>query len=83
MIDIKTKDFSDPSKVVAYEENLMQLAAYRVGLGIPEARCANVFISRTNPDAVAIKEWDEEDLIRGFGMFTALLAFWQYKNQYE
>jgi len=83
VIDIKTKDFSDPSKVVAYEENLMQLAAYRVGLGIPEARCANVFISRTNPDAVAIKEWDEEDLIRGWAMFTALLAFWQYKNQYE
>ena len=83
VIDIKTKDFSDPSKVVAYEENLMQLSAYRVGLGIPEARCANVFISRTNPDAVVIKEWDEEDLIRGWAMFTALLAFWQYKNQHE
>lgn len=83
VIDIKTKDFSDPSKVVAYEENLMQLAAYRVGLGIPEARCANVFISRTNADAVVIKEWDEEDLVRGWAMFTALLAFWQYKHQHE
>ena len=83
VIDIKTKDFSDPSKVVPYDEHLMQLAAYRVGLGMPEARCANVFISRTNPDLAVVTEWAEEDLQRGWKMFTALLAFWQYKNQYE
>jgi hypothetical protein len=83
VIDIKTKDFSDPSKVVPYDEHLMQLAAYRVGLGMPEARCANVFISRTNPDLAVVTEWAEEDLQRGWKMFTALLSFWQYKNQYE
>lgn len=83
VIDIKTKDFEDAGKVVPYEENLMQLSAYRVGLGIPEARCANVFISRTNPDVVAVKEWAQEDLARGWSMFTALLSFWQHKNQYE
>ena len=83
VIDIKTKDFEDPSKVIPYEENLMQLAAYRVGLGVPKARCANVSISRTNADLAVIKEWEEEDLIRGFEMFSALLTFWQHKNQYE
>jgi hypothetical protein len=83
VIDIKTKDFSDPSKVVPYDEHLMQLAAYRVGLGMPEARCANVFISRTNPDLAVVTEWAEEDLQRGWKMFTALLSFWQYKTQYE
>jgi hypothetical protein len=83
VIDIKTKDFSDPSKVVPYDEHLMQLAAYRVGLGMPEARCANVFISRTNPDLAVVTKWAEEDLQRGWKMFTALLSFWQYKNQYE
>ena len=83
VIDIKTKDFSDPSKVVPYDEHLMQLAAYRVGLGMPEARCANVFISRTNPELAVVTEWAEEDLQRGWKMFTALLSFWQYKNQYE
>ena len=83
VIDIKTKDFSDPSKVVPYDEHLMQLAAYRVGLGMPEARCANVFISRTNPDLAVVTEWAEEDLQRGWKMFTALLSFWQYKSQYE
>jgi hypothetical protein len=83
VIDVKTKDFDDPAKVIGYDEHLMQLAAYRVGLGMPEARCANVFISRTNPDVVAVKEWAEEDLARGWKMFTALLFFWQHKNQYE
>ena len=83
VIDIKTKDFEDAAKVAGYEEHMMQLAAYRVGLGIPEARCANVFVSRTNPDLVVVKEWAEEDLKRGWSMFTALLSFWQYKNQYE
>lgn len=83
VIDIKTKDFEDAAKVAGYEEHMMQLAAYRVGLGIPEARCANVFVSRTNPDLVVVKEWAEEDLKRGWSMFTALLSFWQHKNQYE
>ena len=83
VIDIKTKDFDDPSKVTGYDEHLMQLAAYRVGLGMPEARCANVFVSRTNADLAVVKEWAEEDLKRGWLMFTALLSFWQYKNQYE
>lgn len=83
VIDIKTKDFDDPAKVTGYDEHLMQLAAYRVGLGMPEARCANVFVSRTNADLAVVKEWAEEDLARGWLMFTALLSFWQYKNQYE
>ena len=83
VIDIKTKDFDDPAKVAGYDEHLMQLAAYRVGLGMPEARCANVFVSRTNADLAVLKEWAEEDLARGWLMFTALLSFWQYKNQYE
>jgi hypothetical protein len=82
VIDIKTKDFEDPTKVIPYEENLMQLAAYRVGLGVPKARCANVYVSRTNADLAVIKEWEEEDLIRGFEMFSALLSFWQHKNQH-
>lgn len=83
VIDIKTKDFEDPKKVVAYDEHMMQLSAYRVGLGIPTAKCANVVISRTNPDRVVIVEWAEEDLQRGWEMFCSLLRYWQIKNQHE
>jgi hypothetical protein len=83
VIDIKTKDFDDASKPLWYDEHLLQLAAYRVGLGIPNARCANVFVSRTHPDLSVIKEWAEEDLQRGWEMFTHLLSFWQIKHQHE
>lgn len=83
VIDIKTKDFDDASKVTAYDEHMMQLAAYRVGLGVPTARCANVFTSRNNPDLVVVKEWAEDDLQRGWEMFLSLLKFWQLKNQHE
>ena len=37
----KTKEFGKDDKIDVYDEHLMQLAAYRVGLGMPFARCAN------------------------------------------
>jgi hypothetical protein len=83
VIDIKTKEFTDPAKVDAYDEHLMQLAAYRVGLGMPEARCANVFVSRSVPGLTRVVEWSQEDLERGWKMFAALLNFWQLKNQHQ
>ncbi len=83
VIDIKTKEFTDPEKVDAYDEHLMQLAAYRVGLGMPEARCANVFVSRSVPGLTRLVEWSQEDLTRGWQMFVALLNFWQLKNQHR
>jgi len=83
VIDIKTKEFSDPTKVDGYDEHLMQLSAYRVGLGIPKARCANVFVSRSVPNLAVVKEWSAEDLDRGWEMFTHLLYFWQLKNSHK
>jgi hypothetical protein len=82
VVDVKSKEFSDPSKVDAYEEHLMQLAAYRVGLGVPKARCANVFVSRSVPGLAVVKEWDAADIDRGWLMFVHLLTFWQLKNQH-
>lgn len=83
VIDIKTKEFTDPSKVDAYDEHLMQLAAYRVGLGMPDARCANVFVSRSVPGLTHVVEWSQDDLSRGWKMFSALLNFWQLKNKHQ
>lgn len=83
VIDVKTKEFSDPAKVEGYDEHLMQLAAYRVGLGCPKARCANVFVSRSVPNLVVVKEWSLEDLDRGWPMFSHLLSFWQLKNKHS
>lgn len=83
VIDIKTKEFSDPSKVVGYDEHMMQLAAYRVGVDLPNADCANVFVSVTVPGLVVIHKWSQEDLARGWEMFESLLKFWQAKNQHN
>ena len=83
VVDIKTKEFTDPSKIEAYDDHLMQLAAYRVGLGMPAARCANIFVSRNAPGVVGIFEWDQEDLNRGWEMFHSLLTFWQLKNRHK
>jgi len=59
----------------------MQLAAYRAGLNLPKARCANVFVSVTEPGLVKIHEWTEEDLERAETMFSALLSYWYAKSR--
>lgn len=82
MLDAKTKEFGPDDDVPAYDEHLMQLAAYRVGVGMPNARCANVFTSVSYPGLVKIKEWSEEELQRGWKMFQALRNFWQLKNKF-
>jgi hypothetical protein len=82
VIDAKTKEFGVNDEVPAYEENLMQLAAYRIGLGIPNARCANVFASVSYPGVIKVHEWSEEDLKRGWAMFQNLLNFWILKNKF-
>jgi hypothetical protein len=76
VIDFKSKDKLD--KVVPYHEQLMQLAAYRVGLGKPTARCANVFF--TAEGDVKLIEHSEEDLASAWDCFQYLLAFYKRKN---
>lgn len=82
VIDFKTKEFTQDNieKISGYDENLMQLAAYRVGLNLPRARCANVFVSVTEPGLVKVYEWEPEDLDRGWKMFEALLKYWYAKS---
>jgi hypothetical protein len=82
VLDAKTKDFGPDDKVDAYDENLLQLAAYRHGLHLPHARCANVFCSRTHPGLVKVVEWSEEELTKGWEMFQCLLRYWKLKNSF-
>jgi len=81
--DVKTKEFTDPEKVVAYDEHLMQLSAYRHGFNLPKARCVNIFVSVQEPVIVKIHEWRQEELDKGWAMFQCLLRYWQLKNNYE
>ena len=83
VIDFKTKEFTSETidKVTGYDEHLMQLAAYRMGLQLPNARCANIFVSVNEPGLLVVKEWTQEELDRGWKMFDALLTFWKAKNK--
>ena len=82
VLDAKTKEFAKGDKVEAYDEHLLQLAAYRQGLGLPMARCANVFVSRSNPGLIHIVEWSEEELQKGWAMFQCLLEYWKLKHSF-
>jgi hypothetical protein len=80
--DFKTKEFTSDTleKVAGFDENVMQLAAYRNGLKLPNARCANIFVSVTEPGLVVVKEWTQEELVRGWAMFDALKTFYYAKS---
>lgn len=80
ILDVKTKAFEDAKEVNVYDEQVMQLAAYRVGLGHPYARCANVFVSTTKPGLIWVKEHEAGDLAKAWEMFVALLHFWRHKT---
>lgn len=87
VIDFKTKEFSqqdvDGGKQFAWDEQCIQLAAYREGLKMPAARCANVFVSVNNPGLVVVSEWSEPELQRGWKMFQGLLAYWKAARKYD
>jgi len=79
LIDVKTKD-GDGGEL--YDEHLMQLAAYRHGLGIPAAQCGILFVNRNVPGASFVTATPEK-LEGGLLMFNALLTFWQAKTGYR
>jgi len=83
VIDFKTKEFGPNDKVEGYDEHRMQLSAYRNGLEVPYARCANVFVSVSNPGLVRVVEWSQEELEQGWQMFDALKTYWQIKNNHK
>jgi len=82
ILDFKTKEFKAEDKLDTWDEHAMQLAAYRVGLGIPDARCAIVYVSASVPGVAKLIELPAEKLAAGWEMFQGLLAYWQAKSGY-
>lgn len=79
VIDFKTKEFDENTKLETWDEQHMQIAAYREGLGLPQAKGAIVYVSVNNPGLVKVLEISRSDLEKGFKMFSALLAYWKAK----
>ena len=78
IVDFKTKT-TDLDKVDVYFEHELQLAAYREGLNLPNARCAIVFVNGTT-NQVKLIEVEESRLQKGWECFQYLLRFYQVKN---
>jgi len=77
VVDFKSKEGS-LDKVSAYHESIMQLAAYRQGLGMSSARCANVYFNEQGD--VKLVEHSEKDLSNAWACFQYLLMFYKTKN---
>jgi hypothetical protein len=80
LIDIKTKTWTDKDKLDIWESHLMQLAAYRHGLNIPDAKCGILYVHQDTAESVLL--WaDEDKLKQGMGMFNGLLDFYYEKTK--
>lgn len=79
--DWKSKQTADKFKrgKMAYDEQRMQLAAYRVGLRMPKARCFNGFVCIETGE-VDIHWHTEDELDHGWRLFQHALAIWQLQN---
>jgi hypothetical protein len=80
--DFKTKDFTADKLPDVYDNHFMQLAAYREGFDMPQARCAIIYVSTAVPGLTHLVEVEQDELERGWEMFCALLTYWQHKNRY-
>jgi hypothetical protein len=81
VLDFKTKDKIEKDKKYGYINHYAQLAAYRVGLGIPTARGLNVFVGAEDAEVVVL-EWVPSDMQSGWQFFINLLGAWKIDNHY-
>ena len=79
VIDFKTTE-KDVDKLDYYFDHQMQLAAYRHGFEMPNARCAIVYVNALENKAKLL-EIPDDDLRIGWECFTHLLAFYRAKNK--
>jgi hypothetical protein len=80
IVDTKSKDMDEDDKPLIYDAYPMQLAAYRQGIGMPDARGASLFVSRNKPGVVVVKEYTSEELDRGWKMFQLLKELFYAKT---
>ena len=80
LADMKTKEELKPK--MAYDEHIMQLAAYREGLEFPtDTMLVNIFISWEGE--VVFHEWEQDDADRGWEMFQLCHRLWCQQKRYD
>lgn len=79
VVDVKTTE-KDVEEIKPFHDHLMQLSAYRCGLNLPMARCANIFVN-AQTNQVRVIEHAENDLQDAWECFQYLLMFYRRKNK--
>jgi len=87
ILDYKTKKTKPGEKVVAYEDQGMQLAAYAASkwgpASLSRVLAANVFISTTEPGRYEVCKHEPADLLQYWECFKALCTVWRTFNKYD
>lgn len=83
ILDFKTKAKDIVDRKSLYFDYCIQLAAYRLGLDLPKAKCYNLIISTTKPGTLYLHRWSEEDLQKGLRTFRLMLSLWKEINNYD
>lgn len=83
VLDFKSKESIDDKKLRQWCDSgkSMQLAAYREGLLLPNARCINIFVGQDDTE-IRIFEWPQSGLNEAWEKFTLLLRFWKKEHHY-
>lgn len=79
VVDIKTND-KKLDNLKTWEEQWMQLAAYRHGLQLDGAQCFILYINYQRE--CRLIEVSQPELEKGWKMFSALKGYWSAKNNY-
>lgn len=79
VLDFKTTD-KPLDDLKLWPDHRRQLSAYRMGLDMPSAKCAIVYVSSVKPEARLI-EVEEEELQQGWNEFKSLLHFYYHANR--
>lgn len=80
LADFKTKEELKPR--MAYDNHVMQLAAYRVGLKLPEdTLLVNIFVGWNGE--VVFHEWSREEAERGLDGFLRCFELWKWDKKYD
>lgn len=83
VLDFKTTSLNgEKLKKAGYDDHIMQLAAYRLGLKLEKAYLCNVYISTTEPGEVYVKIWNEEESILATQKWIKLLEYWKLDKKF-
>lgn len=88
LIDIKTKDTVDPFTMVTFGDHWEQLAATEQALRHrfsyePFHVRGILFVSRTVPTDIVLKEISNQEFDEGWQRFQLLLQYWQVSKRYR